>query len=778
MKKKNLCAILTASILSGMIFNIISISNNEIVYAANDPTLVSASLESSYYVQLPKKICMESDETIYSVNVRGDISGTESISINPDTSFLLLQSGKKSIQVDIKQNKTDFTSDEIAADEGSSTTGYIISSEKLTAGNWNGAFYFNIGLNDTSKIDDENLRTLTLDVSKNRFDTAVIPDKYNTGAVEPADGFKIWNPETDESMNFEGLTISKRADDLIIINGYSNSGTSGDIVIENVDFSAVPNFRTFNADRIGADSITFRNCKFSSVSYVNVVSDSVPWLNFDHCTMNHCAGGKTNLNYCYVGGEAMDALNLFKDNTVTNCFITDKSHYVESGSVHTDGLQIYGTKDQDVDNITLDNCRFEIPQYYSGKDNKAYINASLMLQLEYSNGANLTFKNCYTNGGSNSIYAHALSDWTLDNISFENIMCGDASGFIYSDIDEDVEFKNVHITSQLYLGTSWKTKDGHTHVNVTNDTTVERTLRVFTNQGSKTYIIPAMPSKEIMGSDGFDRNSVPFDMDYDLGEGEYFACFDTTNEYNWKQVRFITYGPENVQIKTKTATCDENTGFVILEQGSIGKDATYKLYSNGQCIIEGTGVLNRYTSGAKSPLSMLPRELNTYLKELIIKEGITGTGAQLATYVTQLEVIRIPEGVSDFSGNQLANSRIIDQFYIPKSVTNIGDRCISHVSGKTYYAGSEDDWTNVTIGDYNWNLKPYYNTSTRVICYYNGDKTKLFKCEIVKSTDIIDESFFKSKIDETHEWHDDKGNVVNSILNSEGNDLDLFLVEN
>ena len=64
-----------------------------------------------------------------------------------------------------------------------------------------------------------------------------------------------------------------------------------------------------------------------------------------------------------------------------------------------------------------------------------------------------------------------------------------------------------------------------------------------------------------------------------------------------------------------------------------------------------------------------------------------------------------------------------------------------------------------------------------VICYYNEDKTKLFKCEIIKSTDVIDESFFKSKINETHEWHDDKGNIVNSISNSERNDLDLFLVE-
>ena len=737
-------------------------------------TAVSAEIGSQFTITVPKVIRFDkvTKDSEYTVKVQGDVTGTQYISVVPDESFLMKSSGKDNVTATVSQEQKLFSSEEISVEDGAITVGTVQASD-ITAGHWVGNFYFNAEIKDSNDI--EGLRTMTLNVSKNRFDTAVVPDKYNTGAVEPPGGFKTWDPETDESMTFDGLTITKRSDDLIIINGYSNGETSGDIVIENVDFSAAKNFRTFNADRIGADSITFRNCKFSSVSYANVVSDSVPWLNFEHCTLNHCAGGKVNLNYCYIGGEAMDALNLFKDNTVTNCFITDKSHYVETGSVHTDGLQIYGTKNQDVDNITLDNCRFEIPQFYSGDNNKAYVNASLMLQLEYSSGANMTFKNCYTNGGSNSIYAHALSDWTLDNIVFENIMCGDASGFIYSDIDKSVQFKNVHLTSQLYLGTAWKTADGHTHVSITNDTTVERTLRIYTEQGSKTYIIPAMPSKEIMGSDGFDRNSVPFDMDYDLGEGEYFACFDTTNEYNWKQVRFITYGPESVQVKAKTATCDEETGFVMLEQGSIGRDAMYTLYSNGQCIIEGTGSLNRYTSSAKSPLSSLPRELNTYLKELIVKEGITGMGTQIATYVTQLEVIRLPEGITEFTGNQLANSRIIDQLYLPASLINVGDRCISHVAGKSYYAGSESQWADVVIGNYNDNLNPIYDTGTRVISYYNQDKSRLFKCEILKSSNAVDDSFFKSKIDDAHEWQSGDGTVITEI--PDGGDLDLFLVE-
>ena len=737
-------------------------------------TTVSAEIGSQFTITVPKVIRFDkvTKESKYTVKVCGDVTGTQYISVVPDESFLMKSSGKDNVTATVSQEQTLFSSEEISVEDGASTVG-IVQASDITAGHWSGNFYFNAEIKDSNDI--EGLRTMTLNVSKNRFDTAIVPDKYNTGAVEPTGGFKTWDPETDESMTFDDLTITKRSDDLIIINGYSNSGTSGDVVIENVDFSAVPNFRTYNADRIGADSITFRNCKFSSVSYANVVSDDVPWLYFDHCSMTHYSGGKTNLDYCYIGGEAMDALNLFKDNTVTNCFITDKAHYVESGSVHTDGLQIYGVKDQDVDNITLDNCRFEIPQFYSGEDNKAYVNASLMLQLEYSSGANMTFKNCYTNGGSNSIYAHALGGWTLDNISFENIMCGDASGFIYSDIDENVEFKNVHITSQLYLGASWKTADGHTHVSITNDTTVDRTLRVYTDERSKTYIIPAMPSKEIMGSEGFDRDSVPFDVDYDLGTGEYFACFDTTNEYNWKQVRFITYGPESVQIKAKTVTCDVETGFVMLEQGNIGKDATYTLYSNGQCIVEGTGSLNRYTSGAKSPLSALPRELNTYLKELIVKEGITGMGAQIATYVTQLEVVRLPEGITEFTGNQLANSRIIDQLYLPASLVNIGDRCISHVAGKSYYAGSESQWSGVTVGNYNDNLNPTYDTGTKVISYYNQDKSRLFKCEIVKSSDVPDDSFFKSKIDSTHEWQNGDGAVITAI--PDGGDLDLFLVE-
>lgn len=81
----------------------------------------------------------------YSVGVAGDMSGDKTVNITPDSNVELQQKGKKNKTATIEQNQTLFTSDDFK--NKTRTTG-TVTADKLTAGSWNGRFYFNINSNE------------------------------------------------------------------------------------------------------------------------------------------------------------------------------------------------------------------------------------------------------------------------------------------------------------------------------------------------------------------------------------------------------------------------------------------------------------------------------------------------------------------------------------------------------------------------------------------------------------------------------------------------------
>lgn len=61
-------------------------------------------------------------------------------------------------------------------------------------------------------------------------------------------------------------------------------------------------------------------------------------------------------------------------------------------------MQIYGYDELDVTNIHFTNCRIEAPAIPIA-NNMSYVNACLMVELEYSNAKDISFDNCIINEG-------------------------------------------------------------------------------------------------------------------------------------------------------------------------------------------------------------------------------------------------------------------------------------------------------------------------------------------------------------------------------------------
>ena len=108
----------------------------------------------------------------YSVKASGDISGDQSVMVEPkEETVSLVQKGKDNTSATITQEKTIFTSAELS--EGATTTGKV-TANGLTAGSWSGSATFEIGINS---IVDNSIVNTVLGNNAKRFGASA---KINT----------------------------------------------------------------------------------------------------------------------------------------------------------------------------------------------------------------------------------------------------------------------------------------------------------------------------------------------------------------------------------------------------------------------------------------------------------------------------------------------------------------------------------------------------------------------------------------------------------------------
>ena len=315
-------------------------------------------------------------------------------------------------------------------------------------------------------------------ITQTDADTTIIPDQYNTGCKGELQVIEM-NTENGTDVNGVLFIAGSGGTRHVLDFAYRNKEVEGTVYIENCDFS---NFSlwSYNENKVERDiHVVFNNCKFLGVSTGK--SEGNVTFEFNNCTFNSFNGGNSTFNDCQFGKSYTDGVVPFQNVQVNHCFFADMGSMMSEKEVHTDGTQIYGYAEVDVSNVNFTNCRFEIPAL-GIDDSKAYVNACIMLQLEFSNAKDVSFTNCIVNGGGYSIYASSKGgDFTFENVCFQGIQFGCAKkyGVFYPKVNTSVAIKDVTATDSLYIGSVWK-ENGETHLIVTNDTNQERTLLVYT----------------------------------------------------------------------------------------------------------------------------------------------------------------------------------------------------------------------------------------------------------------------------------------------------------
>lgn len=603
-------------------------------------------------------------------------------------------------------------------------------------------------------------------------DVRLIPDKFNTGCKGELTSPEALAVTINGVQLIGGSNNTRRVLDFY----YRNKDITGTVCFENYDFSDYPFWGMHETAVERKVHVVFNNCKFAGVA-LNRLAGNVTY-EFNNCSFQSVSGGNATINRCKFGGSFSDGIVPFQNVEINDCFFFDMSYISPDKEVHTDGTQIYGYNGVEVQNVSYNNCRFEIPPLNLA-GSKAYINACIMLQLEYNDAKNLSFKNCIVNGGGYSIYARGKkAGFTFDNVTFDGIQYGGAAkyGLFYTDIEPSIEIKNVHRTDSLYVASVWK-ENGKIHLSVTNDTNQERTLKIITENGEYEKTLEACKKgSEFIAEDTYD--SMPFDREIVIDDSEYIICYDATTEGYAKQIRFVNWSGKDVYLDKSVAeelVSGEND---ILISGSCGKTITYTLTKAGVLTLSGTGATENYHS-KKFP-GWHEAGYSDYVKEIVVEEGIEVLGSMIFQNCTGVEKISLPNTLKKIGQYAFRNCACVEELVLPSHIERI-DRCAFGAipSKKIYYLG--DDWDNITLGDQNTWLNDFvkYNQDGKVvyrIVYVLNDTTEQPAKNENPKTFISGENI--SFINPTREGYDFDGWYSDVALTKKKTGIDASVTDN
>ena len=348
-----------------------------------------------------------------------------------------------------------------------------------------------------------------------------IPDRFNTGIDEDTELTEIV-----EEGTYGGLLYRIGAGGQLVLDlVYSNRQAGKEIEIRNMDFSGYPLLMVNEGQIREETTVAFENCKFDAVTTGR--EDARISYVFEDCTLRNFQGSNAMFTGCRLGGSSGDALNPYRNVTQRDCYIADLAHPDSRETVHSDGVQIFGYPELTAENISFDNCRFEVPAIPGGG---SYVNACLMIAPEKSGAKGIYFTNCILNGGGYTIYTLVKEQFSLEDVMLCNIAVGDAARygtFYHRNVTEGVTMENIHATETLYVGSRFKDAQGLIHFSVTNDTAEERTLMIVTPSQTITLPIKAcLPYEDRTADMTFE--DFPFDIDVAVPGAGWAVCYDVT----------------------------------------------------------------------------------------------------------------------------------------------------------------------------------------------------------------------------------------------------------
>lgn len=288
-----------------------SIESVEYQESANEDftnvTNVFAELKSEYKITIPKTIVLSGAKKAanYFVKVVGDIAGYEAIKVVPDKNFDLHTKNKDPYTAKVEQDRTIWYVDDLETDGNG-----LVSADNLSAGTWQGVFYFNIDF--VNQLEEKVFGDIILDkdldadyrLILSRLNLAGVYDnKGNILATEKELFEKGYNPQANDgsaasviNKYYPQAEYVSLSDEITSIGDNAFKGT-------NVKYVYIPSTVTSIGSKAFADS------KIVSANIPSSVT-SVSHDAFSNTPANNTANSKNQNTNTYYGNKISRTINI------------------------------------------------------------------------------------------------------------------------------------------------------------------------------------------------------------------------------------------------------------------------------------------------------------------------------------------------------------------------------------------------------------------------------------------------------------------------------------
>lgn len=223
-----------------------------------------------------------------------------------------------------------------------------------------------------------------------------------------------------------------------------------------------------------------------------------------------------------------------------------------------------------------------------------------------------------------------------------------------------------------------------------------RLIRYPANKPGASYAVPASVTRVENSAFALNTELLEIEMPRRVAEirgSAFYACSGLQKVYFHGNVPEIAddvflntnltaYYPENNA--TWTAEVFQNYGGKVTwqsytpaprgeESGTCGENLVWKLDRDGNMVISGSGAMDDYSYGDKTPWAVYREQIT----KVVISDGITSIGRYAFGDCSNLKSVVLPGTLKSIGGGAFWNAGKLTEVTIPNSVTELGAGCFS-----------------------------------------------------------------------------------------------------
>lgn len=680
----NMNKFILKKIIAGAMATAIALSTGVTAFAADTQqitpdntgnTTVKATVESEAVVWLPTNITVSGtpDENKKytgegAVIVEGDIAGDQLVTVTPESSIYLKQSGKDDIIAQVTQEKTTFTYDDL---QNSNSTVTSISADTLSAGEWNSVLHYNVSLDenplppgyttlyeyDLSATEADDVKAYYMVPNKNTSPIEVETQENNSKAGSITGSIKsLFTPITayasENVIEYNGIRYELSDEDKLIISG--SGEMKENIQSELIDYQGI------------ADAVLEHFPNISIGRYVTTVSYNLNKYEMDDINKDY-------IIYFYSDG-----------NEYYPRWIAQKTEVIDGNFVNGKPLSI----DDDFYNEVIDYIDSIYLDYAVTLPKEVIINEGV------TNVSDSAFKNCKTlenitlPNSLETIDKNAFYQCSnLKEVSFpEGLKSIGEGAFYYTPIEsiylpDSVESIGIDAFSMCR---SLKNISLPKSVNLSIGKPYENCFNYIASGAIITY---RGSINDYLSLDWSMNQFKPTDFEFYTNDdtetlnipSNYTTIKDYAFAYGWDYITDINI-PEGVtQIGEYAFRSLKNLKSVNMTDSviSIGK------YAFADCS-------NLTTISLSNNLSTLSDGLFYYCDnlsdEIVLPEKLVSIGNNTFEHCRALEIVNLPQSVTSIGSKAFYHCYALTEITIPESVISVGNNAFM-----TGYNASKDN---------------------------------------------------------------------------------------